>query len=91
MPNYIKVDSKPFHPDAYVGPEQEDEELNVENIRERSMTIKLKVENTLRWRWAKNKDGADVCPTDGFVLLSQSRSLIIDADTAVKFACYTLV
>ncbi|KAG6850777.1 hypothetical protein H0H93_008815 [Arthromyces matolae] len=58
MPNFVKVDSKPFHPDTYVGPEQDDEELG-ENIRERSMSIKLKVENTLRWRWTKDMNGSD--------------------------------
>ena len=58
MPNFVKVDSKPFHPDTYVGPDQEDEELaGAENIRESSMSIKLKVENTLRWRWVKDEDG----------------------------------
>jgi len=58
MPNFVKVDSKPFHPDTYVGPDQEDEELaGAENSRESSMSIKLKVENTLRWRWVKDEDG----------------------------------
>jgi RNA polymerase-associated protein LEO1 len=58
----VKVDAKPFHPDTYVGPEQEDEELmNASgSARERSMTIKLRVENTVRWRWTKDKDGKDV-------------------------------
>lgn len=63
MPNFVKVDSKPFHPDTYVGPDQEDEELaGVENSRESSMSIKLKVENTLRWRWVKDEDGNYVSP-----------------------------
>lgn len=58
MPNFVKVDSKPFHPDIYVGPDQEDEEFAAaENTRESSMSIKLKVENTLRWRWVKDEDG----------------------------------
>ena len=58
IPNFIKVDSKPFHPDTYVGPDQEDEELaGAENSRESSMSVKLKVENTLRWRWVKDEDG----------------------------------
>ncbi|KAF9648886.1 Leo1-domain-containing protein [Thelephora ganbajun] len=58
IPNFVKVDSKPFHPDTYVGPDQEDEELaGAENSRESSMSIKLKVENTLRWRWVKDEDG----------------------------------
>jgi RNA polymerase-associated protein LEO1 len=61
MPNFVKVDSKPFHPDTYMGPEHDDEELqHGENLRERSMTIKLKVENTVRWRWAKDEFGQDV-------------------------------
>ncbi|PCH37556.1 Leo1-domain-containing protein [Wolfiporia cocos MD-104 SS10] len=60
MPNFVKVDSKPFHPDTYIGPEQEDEELQqAENIREKSMSIKLKVENTVRWRWVKDEHGQD--------------------------------
>lgn len=63
MPNFVKVDSKPFHPDTYVGPEQDDEDTNAsENMREKSMTIKLKVENTVRWRWYKDEFGQDVGP-----------------------------
>ena len=61
MPNFIKVDSKPFHPDTYVGPEQEDDDANAtESVREKSMSIKLKVENTVRWRWLKDESGHDV-------------------------------
>ncbi|KAI0350669.1 hypothetical protein OH77DRAFT_1506878 [Trametes cingulata] len=60
MPNFIKVDSKPFHSDTYVGPEQEDEDgQHSESLREKSMSIKLKVENTVRWRWAKDHFGED--------------------------------
>ncbi|KAF8889371.1 Leo1-like protein-domain-containing protein [Infundibulicybe gibba] len=60
MPNYVKVDSKPYHPDTYVGPEHEDEEAQqAETLREKSMTIKLKVENTVRWRWVKDETGQD--------------------------------
>jgi RNA polymerase-associated protein LEO1 len=55
------VDTKPFHPETYLGPEhEEDEILHADGIRERSMTIKLKVENTLRWRWTKDAHGQDV-------------------------------
>ena len=60
MPNFVKVDSKPFHPETYVGPEQEDEELTAESLREKSMSIKLKVENTVRWKWVKDEHGQDV-------------------------------
>lgn len=61
MPNFVKVDSKPFHPDTYIGPEGEDEDAQAaESAREKSMTIKLKVENTVRWRWVKDENGQDV-------------------------------
>lgn len=61
MPNFVKVDSKPFHPDTYMGPEHDEDEVqHGENLRERSMTIKLKVENTVRWRWGKDEFGQDV-------------------------------
>jgi RNA polymerase-associated protein LEO1 len=44
-----------------MGPEHEDEEAQqAETLREKSMTIKLKVENTMRWRWTKDDMGHDV-------------------------------
>ena len=62
MPNFVNVDPKPHHPDTYVGPEHEDEESQqAETLREKSMSIKLKVENTVRWRWIKDSSGQDVC------------------------------
>jgi RNA polymerase-associated protein LEO1 len=61
MPNFVNVDSKPYHPDTYLGPEHDDEESQqADSIREKSMTIKLKVENTVRWRWVKDEHGQDV-------------------------------
>lgn len=60
IPNFIKVDSKPFHPDTYIGPEQEDETAHAgESSREKDMSIKLRVENTMRWRWIKDEHGHD--------------------------------
>ncbi|KAF5362420.1 hypothetical protein D9756_002435 [Leucocoprinus leucothites] len=58
MPNFVKMDTKPFHPDTYLGPEEEDS-MQAESLREKSMTIKLKVENTVRWRWIKDANGLD--------------------------------
>ena len=65
MPNFVKVDSKPFHPDTYVGPEHEDDFAS--GTHERDMGIKLRVENTVRWRWVKDKDGQDVGPLFPFL------------------------
>ncbi|KAJ7460627.1 RNA polymerase II-associated protein [Mycena latifolia] len=60
MPNFVKVDSKPFHHETYMGPEQEEDEAQqAETLREKSMSIKLKVENTVRWRWTKDADDRD--------------------------------
>lgn len=61
MPNFVKMDTKPFHPDTYLGPEEEDS-MQAENLREKSMSIKLKVENTVRWRWVKDSNGIEVGP-----------------------------
>ncbi|KAJ7089673.1 RNA polymerase II-associated protein [Mycena belliarum] len=69
MPNFVKVDSKPFHHETYTGPEQEEDEAQqAETLREKSMSIKLKVENTVRWRWTKDAEDRD---------LRQSNSRII--------------
>ncbi|KAH9479487.1 RNA polymerase-associated protein LEO1 [Psilocybe cubensis] len=58
MPNFVKVDTKPFHPDTYVGPDEE-EALVGAAAREKANTIKLKVGNMLRWRWTKDATGED--------------------------------
>ncbi|KDR80568.1 hypothetical protein GALMADRAFT_240881 [Galerina marginata CBS 339.88] len=59
VPNYVKVDTKPFHPDTYIGPEHDEEEFQGDSGREKTMTIKLKVENMIRWRWTKDANGQD--------------------------------
>ena len=60
LPNFVKLDPKPFHPDTYVGPEQSDDYASLSSVRERSMSIKLEVENTIRWKWTKDELGRDV-------------------------------
>ncbi|KAH8116388.1 Leo1-like protein-domain-containing protein [Phellopilus nigrolimitatus] len=56
MPNFVKLDPKPYHPETYVGPDQASD--NFEE-KEKSMSVKLEVENTIRWRWAKDEFGQD--------------------------------
>lgn len=61
MPNFVKIDSQPFHPDTYRGPEADLEGIDsAEALRDRSMSIKLEVENTVRWRWVTGMDGQKV-------------------------------
>ncbi|KAF9959077.1 Paf1 complex component [Modicella reniformis] len=50
LPNFLNVDTKPFDPEAYNDDEHNGDEA--ENMQR----IKLKVENTIRWRF---KDGQD--------------------------------
>ena len=57
--NLVTVDPKPFHPDTYIGPEQEEDE-QPESLRIKGDAIKLRVENTIRWRWTKDALGHDV-------------------------------
>ncbi|KAK0501261.1 Leo1-domain-containing protein [Armillaria luteobubalina] len=69
MPNFVKIDTKPFHPETYMGPEHDEEEgQQAQTLREQSMTIKLKVENTVRWRWTKNEFGDDVRQSNSRVI-----------------------
>ncbi|KAI5116867.1 hypothetical protein M0805_005835 [Coniferiporia weirii] len=56
MPNFVKLDPKPFHPESYVGPEQSTDGVGE---KEKSLSIKLEVENTIRWRWTKDEFGQD--------------------------------
>lgn len=53
----MRVDSKPFHPDIYLGPEHDED---AGGSTQDSMSIKLRVENTLRWRWTKDQLGQEV-------------------------------
>jgi len=91
MPNFVKVDSKPFHPDTYVGPEHEDDFSG--GTHERDMGIKLRVENTVRWRWTKDKDDQDVSPlvTLFFHPITRILSLRGGAASAVEHARYPMV
>ena len=56
LPNFLKIDAKPFNPDTYEGPEEE----LAKGSRESDMLVKLRVENTVRWRWTKDAEGRDV-------------------------------
>ncbi|KAF9048220.1 hypothetical protein BDZ89DRAFT_1154701 [Hymenopellis radicata] len=76
MPNFVKLDPKPFHPDTYMGPEHDEEEnQQAEALREQSMTIKLKVENTVRWRWKKDEHKNDVRETNSRIIRWSDGSL----------------
>ncbi|TGZ65684.1 hypothetical protein CRM22_005737 [Opisthorchis felineus] len=55
MPNFLSVETRPFDPNFYEDELDEDEVLDEEG----RTRLKLKVENTIRWRVAKN-DAGDV-------------------------------
>ncbi|CAI9176928.1 unnamed protein product [Rangifer tarandus platyrhynchus] len=53
LPKYLSIESKPFDPQYY-----EDEFENKKMLDEEERTrLKLKIENTIRWRICRDKDG----------------------------------
>ncbi|KAK0416609.1 hypothetical protein QR680_012589 [Steinernema hermaphroditum] len=56
FPNFLSVETKPFSPEFYE--DEVDEEENVDE--EGRQRLKLKVENTIRWRKTMNRDGTEV-------------------------------
>ena len=72
MPNFVSIDTKPYHPETYIGPEQEDEELHGHSAKERSGLFKIRVENTVRWRWSKDEHGQDV----GYLTIQDLKTFI---------------
>ena len=86
------MDTKAFHPDTYGYTEHEDEDPQGDNIREKSLTVKLRVENTLRWRWTKDRDGQDVRNPIPFQETGIFLTLLISiTETRVKLADHPLV
>lgn len=56
MPNFLSIERKPFDPSMYEDEMEEDEVLDEEG----RARLKLKVENTIRWRFRKDEDGNEV-------------------------------
>ncbi|CAI5792913.1 polymerase-associated LEO1 [Podarcis lilfordi] len=56
LPNFLSVEPRPFDPQYYED-EFEDEEMLDEEGRTR---LKLKVENTIRWRTRRDEEGSEV-------------------------------
>ncbi|KAI6653600.1 RNA polymerase-associated protein LEO1-like [Oopsacas minuta] len=56
LPNFLSIDTRPFNP-SYYEYEGDDEEILDEEGRKR---LKLKVENTIRWRKTKDQTGQEI-------------------------------
>ncbi|XP_007194944.1 RNA polymerase-associated protein LEO1-like isoform X1 [Balaenoptera acutorostrata] len=56
LPKFLSIEPKPFHPQYYED-EFEDEEVLDEEDRTR---LKLKIENTIRWRIRRDKEGNEI-------------------------------
>jgi RNA polymerase-associated protein LEO1 len=53
LPNFLSIESKQFDPETY-----EDETPKGETLDEEGQTrVRLKVENTIRWKYEKDEDG----------------------------------
>ncbi|CAF0907614.1 unnamed protein product [Brachionus calyciflorus] len=54
LPNFLSVEPKPFDPDTY----EDDNPTKNDTLDEEGKTrVRLKVENTIRWRYEKDEDG----------------------------------
>jgi hypothetical protein len=56
LPNFLNIDPRPFDPQTY----EDDANIDEDEDDDDSKHIKLKVENTLRWRYAKTASGQEV-------------------------------
>ncbi|CAH3130896.1 unnamed protein product [Pocillopora meandrina] len=56
MPNFLSIEHKPFDPALYEDEMEEDEVLDEEG----RARLKLKVENTIRWRYRKDEEGNEI-------------------------------
>ncbi|KAH7105847.1 Leo1-like protein-domain-containing protein [Auriculariales sp. MPI-PUGE-AT-0066] len=76
LPNYLKLDSRPFEKEVYTGPEnEEDLRANPDLLRDRSASIRLEVENTMRWRWVRGPDGTMIRESNARVVRWSDGSL----------------
>ncbi|KAL7064917.1 hypothetical protein AAHC03_05309 [Spirometra sp. Aus1] len=71
MPNFLSVETRPFDPAVYEDELDEDEVLDEEG----RTRLKLKVENTIRWRLGKNEAGETVHESNARVVRWSDGSL----------------
>eukprot|EP00794_Sanderia_malayensis_P003840 gene3840-4379_t len=71
LPNFLSIETKPFDP-AYFEDEIDEDELQDEEGRSR---LKLKVENTIRWRYHRDKENSDIKESNARVVRWSDGSL----------------
>ncbi|XP_065053501.1 RNA polymerase-associated protein LEO1-like [Rhopilema esculentum] len=71
MPNFLSIETKPFDSAFYEDEIDEDEVLDEEG----RARLKLKVENTIRWRNAKDSEGSDIKESNARVVRWSDGSL----------------
>ncbi|KAH7335557.1 Leo1-like protein-domain-containing protein [Rhizoctonia solani] len=52
LPNFLKLDTKPFHTETYEGPQDD-----YEGEEKKASATMLDVTNTIRWRWIQGENG----------------------------------
>ncbi|KIY52934.1 hypothetical protein FISHEDRAFT_34375 [Fistulina hepatica ATCC 64428] len=68
VPNFVKIDSAPFRSDSALAPPENNAESK-DLMRMKSMSIKLSVENTIRWRWQRQSNARFIRWSDGTMSL----------------------
>lgn len=57
LPNFLHIEREPFDPEKYKAEEMEDEGEDEQATATESQRVKLKVENTIRWRVNAKDEG----------------------------------
>jgi RNA polymerase-associated protein LEO1 len=60
LPHFLKYEHRPFHPDTFQGLSEKD--VTTAANADRSLSIKLELANTIRWKWITREDGTLVSP-----------------------------
>eukprot|EP00040_Diaphanoeca_grandis_P022357 m.119879 g.119879 ORF g.119879 m.119879 type:complete len:432 (+) comp28772_c0_seq1:148-1443(+) len=63
MPNFLSIDERPFNPDTYTEVGADSESVNRDELGRKR--VKLKAENTIRWRYAVDADGKNILLDNG--------------------------
>ncbi|KAF8595394.1 Leo1-domain-containing protein [Ceratobasidium sp. AG-I] len=78
MPNFLKLDTKPFHRDTYEGPQED-----YEGEERRESAIMLDVSNTIRWRWAQGENGEMKKETNSRIVRWSDGSMSLQLGTEI--------
>lgn len=89
LPNFLTIETRPFDPETY-------DEAEVEEIRDEDgkTRVRLRVENTIRWRYKTDDTGGlqlneDVCGPVALLCVTTHR-LLLESDQRKHHSCWVV-